>query len=128
MKEDIRNSVRENFIHEPSVDFTSVVMQRIESQKMAKKSSNEPIGIWIYVILFCILGTPICLIVGYAIFQNITIDITEVTLPKVDIIQYWNVGQFFVDVLPYSLFLLVFFGIIFAGRLRSLLNSNLNNA
>jgi len=128
MKEDVKNSLKASFINEPSVDFTSAVMQRIEAKKKVKSSANEPLGLWVYVILFLIVGSPICLILGYAIFQNFTVDITEAILPTFDIVQHSNVGQFFVDALPYTLFLLVFCGIVFAGRLKSLLNSNLNNA
>ncbi len=126
MKEEIKNSIKASFVNEPSVDFTSAVMQRIEAEKKAKSSTKEPVSLWVYVILFCIVGAPICLIVGYAIFQNFTFTIPEVSLPTFEISQQWNIGQFFVDALPYTLFLLVFCGIVFMNRLRDLWNSNLN--
>lgn len=126
MKEEIKNSIKASFINEPSVDFTSAVMQRIEAEKKVKSSANEPVGLWVYVILFLIVGSPICLIIGYAIFQNFTFNIPEVSLPTFEITQQWDIGQFFVDVLPYTLFLLVFCGIVFMNRLRDLWNSNLD--
>lgn len=116
MSDDIKNSFKSSFLHEPSADFTNLVEQKIARLKTApqqEKSSN-----WmLFIVLFFIIGLPL-FVVLFALISEIKFpDFALFSAAPMNVSWLNNATQLFTDFLPYLIYLLVFMTVYFIGRL-----------
>ncbi len=116
MSDDIKNSFKSSFLHEPSGEFTNIVEQkiaRLQSAPKLEKSSN-----WmLYIVLFFIIGLPL-FVVLFAVISEIQFpDFALFSAAPLNVSWLNNATQLFTDFLPYLIYLLVFMTVYFIGRL-----------
>lgn len=116
MNNDIKNSFKESFLHQPSGEFTNIVEQKIaglQSAPKLEKSRN-----WmLYIVLFFILGLPIIVVLFAVISQIQFPDFALFSDAPLNVSWLNNATQLFTDFLPYLIYLLVFTSVYFIGRL-----------
>lgn len=116
MNNDIKNSFKESFLHEPSGDFTNTVEQKITLLKKTpepEKSSN----IMLFVVLFFILGLPLGVVFWAAVTEMQLPEFTPLSTDTFASSWMNGISQILTDFLPYLIYLLVFLGVYFIGRL-----------
>jgi ABC-type uncharacterized transport system fused permease/ATPase subunit len=122
MNDDLKNSFKEAFLHEPSLDFSDQVGSRIS--RLPKKSTPEKSVDYVLIgILFFIVGLPIFTVI-FAVFADFQSANFENYLSR----NSWLVelSQLVQILLPYLIYLMAFGGVYFLSRLFSLrFNSNL---
>jgi len=116
MNNDIKNSFKESFLHQPSGEFTNIVEQKIAQLQTAPKPEKS--NHWmLVVVLFFMIGLPL-FVVLFALFSQIQFpDFQPFAALSLDNSWLLNFTRFFTDFLPYFMYLLVFMSVYFLGRL-----------
>lgn len=118
MKEELKASFRESFVQETNADFTEKVLQKIEERERISCRQLERAGLWVYLIVFAIIGLPLALVIGYAISLSLPVQIPDLEVKLISESESRRIGNFFIEIMPYTLFLLVFCFISFWETLR----------
>jgi hypothetical protein len=115
MNNDIKNSFKESFLHEPSGEFTNIVEQKIAQLRTAPKPEKS--NHWMLVVaLFFMIGLPL-FVVLFALFSQIQFpDFALFSDAPINVSWLNNTTQLFADFLPYLIYLLVFTSVYFIGR------------
>ena len=123
MNQDIKNSFKSSFLHEPSADFTNLVEQKIARLKTApqpEKSSN-----WmLFVVLFFIIGLPL-MVVLFAVFSQIQFPEFSMfdTSPRI-MSLFQEKQHIFTELMPYFTYIFVFISVYFLAPHIEKRNSN----
>lgn len=118
MKEELKASFRESFVQETNADFTDKVLKKIEERERISRRQPERAGLWVYLIVFAIIGLPLALVIGYAISLSLPVQIPDLEVKLISESESRRIGNFFIEIMPYTLFLLVFCFISFWETLR----------
>ncbi|GAA0876439.1 hypothetical protein GCM10009118_28490 [Wandonia haliotis] len=118
MKEELKASFRESFVQETNADFTEKVLKKIEERERISCRQPERAGLWVYLIVFAIIGLPLALVIGYAISLSLPVQIPDLEVKLISESESRRIGNFFIEIMPYTLFLLVFCFISFWETLR----------
>lgn len=118
MKEELKTSFRESFVQETSADFTESVLKKIEERERVSRKQPERAGLWVYLIVFAIIGLPLALVIGYAISLSLPVQIPDLEIKLISESESRRIGNFFIEIMPYTLFLFVFCFVSFWETLR----------
>lgn len=116
MSNDIKNSFKSSFLHEPSADFTNIVEQKIARLKTAPKPEKS--NYWmLFIVLFFMIGLPLIVVLFAAVSQMHFPNFTLFSDAPINLSWVNNATQLIADFLPYLIYLLVFTSVYFIGRL-----------
>jgi hypothetical protein len=108
MNEEIKKSFKQVFVCEPSADFSRAVEKKILQVEALRKSEKQN-NIVVYLVLFFIIGLPIC-VISIALISNIQPGNLEMLTPT-NYNDGWvySVIQIIQESTPTLLFIMVFF-------------------